>query len=163
MVKSEIIPIGVSEVHRVADLAHQIWPEAFDGILPADYIPAMVSDIYAHDVLAADINERGHQYWLAMIDGHDVGYVSAYLEKGRVWIKKLYLLSRTRGLGLGKALIATAHEHFGASKPLALFVNDGNSKAIAFYKSQGFEVESHLPVRMGPYDFHDYVMVKPGA
>lgn len=163
MTKSKIIAIGANDLHRVARLAHQIWPEAFAGILPADYIPAMVAEIYSAEALAADIDERGHQYWLATVDGRDVGYVSAYFENGRVWIKKLYLLSTTRGLGLGKTLVKTAHDHFGSTKPLALFVNDGNTKAIAFYKSQGFTVESHVPVRMGPYDFHDFVMVKPGA
>ena len=43
---------------------------------------------------------------------------------------------------------------------MALFVNDGNARAIAFYRSQGFEVESHVPVQMGPFRFTDYVMVK---
>lgn len=120
----------------------------------------MVEDIYAIATLAADIDERGHQYWLATIGDRDVGYVSAYFEGGRVWIKKLYVLSETRGSGLGKALIKTVVNRFGSELPIALNVNDGNHAAISFYKSQGFEVERHVPVRMGPYDFHDFVMVK---
>ncbi|WP_457095011.1 GNAT family N-acetyltransferase, partial [Microvirga sp. P5_D2] len=135
-------------------------PEAFKGILPAEAIPEMLKDIYAPEALAADITELKHQYWLATSDGRDVGYVSAYLSEGRVWIKKLYILAETRGQGLGKALINTAHEHFGNHLPVALFVNDGNKIAIDFYRSQGFQVERHVPVRMGPCDFQDYVMVK---
>ncbi len=155
-----ILPIGVAELSRVADLANRIWPEAFAGILPAERIPGMLAEIYAPDTLAADITERGHQYWLATLDGRDVGFASAYRADGRVWIKKLYLLAETRGLGLGKALIAAARTHFGPDLPVALYVNDGNAKAIAFYRSQGFEIEKHALVRMGPYDFHDYVMLK---
>lgn len=155
-----IIPIGAAELPHVVDLANRIWPEAFAGILPADRIPGMLAEIYALDTLAADISERGHHYWLATYDGRDVGYASAFRADGRVWIKKLYLLAQTRGLGLGKALIAAAREHFGPDLPVALYVNDGNANAIAFYRSQGFEVEKHVPVRMGPYDFFDYVMVK---
>lgn len=162
MTDSEIIAIGKKDLYRVASLAGQIWPEAFAGVLPTEFIPIMVADIYAHETLVADVEERGHQYWLATLGGRDVGYVSAYLDGGRVWIKKLYLLSETRGLGLGKTMIKAAHDHFGGEKPVALLVNDGNAKSIAFYKSQGFPVESHVPVRMGRFDFHDFVMVKEG-
>lgn len=161
MSEPSILPIDATALPRVADLAWRIWPEAFAGILPADRIPGMLAEIYAPEALAADITERGHQYWIAAHGDRDVGFASAYRADGRVWIKKLYLLAETRGLGLGKALIATARSHFGEHLPVALYVNDGNAAAIAFYRSQGFEVEQHVPVQMGPYQFHDYVMLKP--
>ena len=158
-----ITPIDLPELPRVADLAHRIWPEAFAGILPADRIPGMLAEIYALETLAADITERRHRYWIATIAGRDVGFGSAYGADGRVWIKKLYLLAETRGLGLGKALIATARAQFGPDLAVALYVNDGNAAAIAFYRSQGFAVEEHVPVRMGPYEFTDYVMLRPAS
>ena len=161
MSDATITPVAFSELPRVAALARRIWPEAFAGILPAERIPGMLDEIYALDTLAADIVERGHQYWLASRDGRDLGYASAYRADGRVWIKKLYLLAESRGLGLGKAMIAAARTHFGESLPVALYVNDGNAPAIAFYRSQGFEIERHVPVQMGPYQFTDYVMLKP--
>ena len=161
MTSHDIIPIGADDLPRVADLAYRIWPEAFAGVLPADRVPGMLAEIYALETLAADILEHRHQYWLATIAGRDVGFASAYTADGRVWIKKLYLLAETRGLGIGKALIATARAHFGQHLPVALYVNDGNAAAIAFYRAQGFEVEKHVPVQMGPYQFHDYVMLRP--
>ncbi len=161
MSSPDIIPIGTGELPRVADLAHRIWPEAFAGILPAERIPGMLAEIYALETLAADMAERDHRYWLARRDTVDVGFASAYRAEGRVWIKKLYLLAEARGLGLGKALIAAARADLGPGLPVALYVNDGNAPAIAFYRSQGFEIEKRVPVRMGPYDFTDYVMLKP--
>lgn len=157
----QITPVGPTGLPRIAALAHRIWPEAFAGILPEDRIPGMLAEIYALGTLRADIAERGHQYWLATAGGRDLGFASAYRADGRVWIKKLYILSEARGLGLGKALIATARAHFGAGLPVALYVNDRNAPAIAFYRSQGFEIEQHVPVQMGPYRFTDYVMLKP--
>ncbi len=156
-----ITPVAPPELPRVAALARRIWPEAFAAILPADRIVGMLDEIYALETLLADIGERGQQYWLASRDGQDLGYASAYRADGRVWIKKLYLLAEARGLGLGKAMIATARAHFGEDLPVALYVNDGNAPAIAFYRSQGFEIEQHVPVQMGPYQFTDYVMVRP--
>jgi len=161
MSTSLIFPIEADALPRVAALAYRIWPEAFAGILDADRIPGMLAEIYGLETLTADIVERRHQYWLATHDGRDVGFASAYRADGRVWIKKLYLLAETRGLGLGKALITTARAHFGPELPVALYVNDGNAAAIAFYRSQGFEVEQHVSVQMGPYQFTDYVMLKP--
>ena len=161
MSEPSIIAIDERDLPRVAELAHRIWPEAFDGILPAERIPGMLAEIYGLETLRSDIVDRRHQYWLAVRNGRDLGFASAYRADGRVWIKKLYLLAEVRGLGLGKALIATARAHFGPELPVALYVNDGNAPAIAFYRSQGFEVEKHVPVQMGPYQFTDYVMLKP--
>lgn len=157
----EITPIGETDLPRVSALAHRIWPEAFAGILPADRIPGMLAEIYAPETLAADIAARGHHYWLATAEGQDLGYGSAYRADGRVWIKKLYVLAQARGLGLGKALIATAREALGPELPTALYVNDGNARAITVYRALGFEIEAQVPVRMGPYDFTDYIMVRP--
>jgi ribosomal protein S18 acetylase RimI-like enzyme len=156
----DIEPIGPSELGRVATLARVIWPECFAGILPADRIGPMVEDIYAPATLEADIAERGHRYWIARVDGTDAGYGSAYREADRLWIKKLYLRAEHRGLGLGKRLIAAAIAAFPGSRTLGLYVNDANTPAIGFYKAQGFAVERHVPVLMGPFAFTDYVMAR---
>ena len=161
MSSARIRPATAADLPRIRDLAFRIWPEAFAGVLPAERIGPMLDEIYALDTLSADIAERGHRYWLAATDTADLGFGSAYRADGRVWIKKLYLLAQARGLGLGKGLIAAARAQFGEDLPVALFVNDGNARAIAFYRSQGFAVESHVPVTMGPFQFTDYVMVKP--
>lgn len=153
--------IGAADLPRVRALAERIWPECFAGILPAERIGPMVADIYAIETLAADMAERGHVYWIARVDGRDVGYASAYREAGCLWIKKLYLLESCRGLGLGKRLIATAVAAFPGCTFLRLYVNDGNTPAIGFYESQGFAIEEHVPVQMGPFEFRDYVMAKP--
>ena len=160
MTTPSIRPASLADLPRVRDLAYRIWPEAFAGVLPAERIGPMVDEIYALETLRADITERGHQYWLAGTLEAELGFGSAYRADGRVWIKKLYLLKESRGLGLGKGLIAAARAQFGEDLPVALYVNDGNARAIAFYRSQGFEVEQHVPVQMGPFQFTDYIMVK---
>ena len=160
MTTPSIRPASLADLPRVRDLAYRIWPEAFAGVLPAERIGPMVDEIYALETLRADIKERGHQYWLAGTPGAELGFGSAYRADGLVWIKKLYLLKESRGLGLGKGLIAAARAQFGEDLPVALYVNDGNAHAIAFYRSQGFEVEQHVPVQMGPFQFTDYIMVK---
>jgi len=153
--------MGKSDLPRVRALARRIWPECFAGILPADIISPMVEAIYDLDVLRADMDEHGHMYWIAQVDDEDAGYCSAYREGDRLWIKKLYLLDSSRGLGLGKRLIATAQQELSGAAALALYVNDGNASAIAFYKSQGFTIDRLVPVSMGGFEMRDYIMLRP--
>lgn len=157
---SHIFEAAPDELPRVQALARDIWPECFAGILPPDRIGPMVEAIYALDTLRDDLQVRGHRYWLAQVDGNDAGYVSAYPEGTRLWLKKLYLRQTCRGKGTGKALIATVLKAFPEARELALYVNDGNAPAIAFYQAQGFEIEATVPVRMGPFDFTDHIMRK---
>ena len=155
-----ITPATAADMPRVRTLAYAIWPEAYAGVIDADLIPPMLAEIYDLATLEADITERSHTYWMATgTDGTDLGFASAYAADGRVWIKKLYVLDAARGLGLGKALIATARAYFGTALSAALYVNSGNKPAISFYERQGFTIEAAVPVRMGPFDFTDYVMV----
>lgn len=157
-----ITPATAADLPRIRALALIIWPATYNAILGAERVGPMLDEIYALDTLAADIALRGHSYWIASNESGDLGFASAYREGGRVWIKKLYVLDSARGLGLGKGLIRTASEALGADLPVALYVNDGNEKAIAFYRAQGFDIEKAEPVRMGPFDFIDYVMLRPG-
>jgi diamine N-acetyltransferase len=153
--------ISLIDLPRVRALARRIWPECFSGILPADIIGPMVEAIYDLDELRADVEARGHIYWIAQVDGEDAGYASAYRAGDCLWIKKLYLLDSCRGLGLGKRLIAVAQQELSGAASLALYVNDGNAPAIAFYKSQGFTIDRLVEVNMGGFDMKDYVMTRP--
>ncbi|HWA17815.1 MAG TPA: GNAT family N-acetyltransferase [Devosia sp.] len=157
----EISEIGVEGLGIVRDLAYRIWPEAYAGILPAEQIGPMLDDIYALETLQDDVVRRGHRYFLARSAGAPAGFASAYREGDRVWIKKLYVLGSARGLGLGSRLMDRAIAAFPGAQSAALYVNDGNAPAIAWYKARGFAEEAKVPVRMGPYDFIDYVMARP--
>lgn len=155
-----IARIDASALPRVRELAYRIWPECFAGILKPEEISLVLADVYALPELEADMAQRGHLYWIVQVDGADAGYASAYREADRLWIKKLYLLDSSRGLGLGKRLIAVAIDALPGARRLALYVNDGNAGAIAFYRSQGFAIEATVPVQMGPCRFNDHVMTR---
>jgi ribosomal protein S18 acetylase RimI-like enzyme len=161
MTDLEIFAIGPDALPRVRSLAYEIWPEAYGGILAPERIPGMLAEIYGLGTLRADIDERGHRYWLAAVRGSDAGFVSAYSEGARVWIKKLYVRHERRGLGVGTRMMAAAVSAFPGACSIGLNVNEANAPAIRFYEAQGFRVEGRVPVRMGPYDFTDLVMSRP--
>ncbi|MDI7775188.1 GNAT family N-acetyltransferase [Asticcacaulis sp. EMRT-3] len=150
--------IGADELEIVRELALIIWPKCYRNIIGPDRVDAMLAVLYASEALETEMR-AGHVFWLARVGALDVGYASAWLEGERLWLKKLYVRDDFRGHGLGKALMETALEHFPA-RELALNVNKDNAPAIAYYQRSGFLIEAEVPVRMGPYDFTDYVMCK---
>ena len=157
--KPVIRQIGVDELEIVRHLALIIWPGCYRNIIGPDRVDAMLAVLYATDALEQEMIGEGHVFWLARYGDLDVGYASAYLDGNRLWLKKLYVRDDHRGLGLGKALIDAALEHFGdAPNELALYVNNGNTPAIDYYLRSGFTQEAEVPVTMGPYDFTDYIM-----
>ncbi len=151
--------IEADELDIVQQLAERIWPDAFDGVIERHQIEIMLGDIYALESLEQEMAE-GHVFWIARHGNEDAAFVSSYKAGDVIWIKKLYVLPEKQGSGLGRALIATATAHFAPARALSLNVNNGNAKAIAFYKKYGFEIEKEVPVKMGPFDFSDYVMTK---
>ncbi|MFD1261565.1 acetyltransferase [Entomomonas asaccharolytica] len=58
-------------------------------------------------------------------------------------LEMLFIDPSYRGLGLGKALLKHAIEHFQVKQ---LEVNEQNPQAIAFYQKQGFEVVGRSPL-----------------
>ncbi|OYW83062.1 MAG: hypothetical protein B7Z26_01610 [Asticcacaulis sp. 32-58-5] len=163
--RTHIRRIEADELYIVQSLAQRIWPNSYDGVIAPHQIDAMLAEIYALDTLEQDMEALGHVFWIISyaVPGEppvDTGFASAYKDGSTLWIKKLYILPEYQGLGLGKALMHNALEHFAPATHLSLYVNKGNEKAIDYYKYNGLQVITEVPVRMGPFDFTDYIMTK---
>ncbi len=152
--------IAADELPIVQAIANETWPTAFAGVIERHQIEMMLEDIYDLETLRNDMEALGHVFWVARHHGQDSGFVASFKEDDVTWIKKLYILPTKQGLGIGRALMGTAKEYFAPQRALSLNVNNGNTKAIEFYKKYGFAVEKEVPVKMGPFDFTDYVMTK---
>jgi GNAT superfamily N-acetyltransferase len=142
--------------------------EAYAGVLPA-------ADIFDHcDVehgqprYAAWLKTPGYRLWIAEIEGGaPVGY--AVLGPADLPIpttvrdlelKRLYLLHRFHGTGVGHRLMRAALDAAtttGAQR-LLLGVFDGNDRALAFYARQGFTPSGRRPFRVGSRDYDDLVL-----
>ena len=153
--------ITTLEIPLVIEMARVVWPACFSFLLSAEQIEAMLDSLYAPDALASDMSDKGHVFWVASMDGADVGFASAYLEDEAVWIRKLYVLPDIQKGGVGKALMRKAVEYFADAKRVALYVNRDNQPAIDCYLHMGFAIVDEVPVTMGPFDFIDYIMTKP--
>ncbi|MBW8882951.1 MAG: GNAT family N-acetyltransferase, partial [Asticcacaulis sp.] len=137
--QARIRRIGVDELEIVRELALIIWPKCYRNIIGPDRVDAMLAVLYATDTLEHEMLNEGHVFWVVRHGHLDVGYASAFVEGGRMWLKKLYVRDDHRGLGLGKMLIDTALKHFHAHEvsvrpqEMALYVNRDNRPAIDYY------------------------------
>lgn len=75
-------------------------------------------------------------------------------------IRRIYLLHRFQGSGLGAALMHCARERAmqRAARRLVLGVYAGNHAAIAFYQAQGFRTVGRRSFRVGETDCEDLIL-----
>ena len=84
---------------------------------------------------------RGHQVYLADLDGRTAGVVIVHDVDGVREIKRLWADPRVRGRGVGHALLCAAIA--SAERPVRLSVWEWRAPAIGLYESRGFvRVES---------------------
>lgn len=97
-----------------------------------------------HTVGEADI--PGHpasRVWFAELDGETVG-CAALVDRGdRGQLRWVVLTQETRGLGIGRQLLATAMAHAGAQDWCSVYLEttDGLDVSMALYRRLGFRVD----------------------
>jgi ribosomal protein S18 acetylase RimI-like enzyme len=82
---------------------------------------------------------------------------------GELEIKRIYLLHRFQGLGIGRRLMDAAREHAKAAgcPRLLLGVYAQNTAAIAFYQSLGYVPVGTRDFKVGTNTYHDLILALP--
>ena len=144
--------------------------ETFAGVLPGAAIIAHCARSYAPEAFAAYL-AKGSRAWIAeAVPGSaPVGFAQLTApelpgaQDGDIELKRIYLLSRFHGTGVGAALMAAAVAGAAGHKRLLLGVYARNARAIAFYRKQGFEPIGERQFDVGGQLFDDVVLARPLA
>lgn len=137
-------PVQPAEYGKVRELAETIWPVCYKDILSAGQIGYMMDMMYAGEVIAGEVAEGIHYYWVEA-----GGSVAGYLAWGirpedprTAKLHKLYLLPGRHGQGIGSRAIELVKQQVGSAGAgrLRLNVNRQNTKAIQCYSRNGFSV-----------------------
>lgn len=143
--------------------------ETFGGVLSGEGIVEHCSKVYSPELYGEWIDDPDYHLWLVEVSPGDapVGYMVLappdipVLDTDRdVELKRIYLLSKFHGAGIGKLLIdiAFAHTISVHAKRLLLAVYENNSKAINFYERAGFRQLGKRKVNIGGFDYYDQIM-----
>lgn len=162
----------------IRSVSERTWPSTYGHIISQEQIDFMLEWMYS-DASLAEQFAKGHQFYIANVNGTEIGFCSVSREtekeavekepvekniesefKKQHKLNKLYVLPTAHGTGAGKALLHKAIEvaKQEGSDSLFLQVNKRNN-AYTFYLKNGFEKESEFKFDIGNGFFmDDYVM-----
>ena len=154
----EIRVASLKDIPEIHNLAHQIWPPAYQDILSAQQIKLMLTEMYSQESLQSQFNE-GCIFLLVKDDQKAIAFASYSMSDSISKIHKLYILSEKQGKGIGRLLTDFIRNDSKAkgAKILQLNVNRKNP-AYFFYKKYGFEVFEEVDIPYLGFVLDDYVM-----
>lgn len=145
--------------------------ETYAGVLPSADIVSHCKSEHGESLYADWLTRPGYSLWAAEMDEGRaiVGYAALTppdlpVPTGEkdVELKRIYVLNRFHGTGLGAKLMTTAMDaaaQAGFTRML-LGVFGGNSRAIAFYARQGYAEAGVRKFRVGANEYDDLVLAR---
>jgi ribosomal protein S18 acetylase RimI-like enzyme len=145
--------------------------ETYATVLPASDIVAHCAHAHGQASYAAWLADPSCRLWVAEVaeTGAPVGYamlcppdLPVPLQAADLEIRRIYLLSRFQGGGVGARLMAAAQAAARAAgaKRVLLGVYGGNATALAFYARQGFTEAGVRKFQVGANTYDDLVLAR---
>ena len=131
------------ELKTVEELARDIFPETYKGLIPAEQIPYMMAYMYDEGTLRTEFS-NGMKFALITDAGVPVGYISWHMaESGGekfMRLEKLYLSFPYHGRSIGNMGLRYVIEEAGKSGAayISLNVHKRNLRAQKAYLRAGF-------------------------
>lgn len=168
-----MIQIRVAEpadAERLALLGAATFLESYAELLPVEDILGHVATQHAPSVYARWLEDARCAVWIAehLPNAAPVGYLVATppdlplpdLTAADWEIRRIYLLHRFQGSGLGRRLMEEVMEtaRIRALRRVLLGVYSLNQAALDFYARLGFTQAGTRAFRVGVHDYHDYIL-----
>ena len=172
----KIRPATLEDRAFIRSVSERTWPSTYGHIISQEQIDFMLDWMYS-DASLAEQFEKGHAFYIANLNGEDIGFCSVSnegtekreselvdepknIKSTAHKLNKLYVLPSAQGTGSGMALLNKAIEvaKLEGSSSLFLQVNKHNT-AYTFYLKNGFVKEDEFKFDIGNGFFmDDYVM-----
>jgi len=168
-IDAEARPCIPGDEASLALVGQATFLETFAGVLDGKDILAHCAQAHAIGLYRSWLQDPGYALWIveASPGNAPIGYMVVAPSQlplpgttGDLELKRIYLLGRFQGSGLGKELVATAVAHSAAAgaKRLLLGVYARNASAIAFYERSGFSKIGNRKFNVGGEDYDDNIM-----
>jgi len=137
---------GLEDFQLIEQLAQSIYPETYAGLIPQDHITFLLNKYLNAEFIYKNVSEHEHVYFLLLYEKQEIGFLGLYIENKTLVLNQLYILQSFRSLGVGSKALLKAYEWAKHKKcqTIKLTVLQQNTKAIAFYQNQGFEIKASL-------------------
>ena len=160
MTEIQITRAGLTDRDFIRSVSERTWPSTYGHIISQEQIDFMLEWMYSDDSLATQMN-TGCSFYIANMNGSNIGFCSVSEEDGAHKLNKLYVLPTAQGTGAGKALLNKSIEVAKAAGSSSLFlqVNKLNT-AYTFYLKHGFIKELEFKFDIGNGFFMDDYMMR---
>ncbi len=160
---------SAGDAAKLALIGAASFLETFANDHPGDATVTFIRDYHSEAAWAATLAKPDCAVWIVEeVAGCPVGY--AVLSPGSLpgttpedaELKRIYVLSRWHGTGIGRDLfeVAEAEARARGAKRLVLSVYTRNARAIRFYEKQGFVTIGQAMFAEFPVEFADNVLAK---
>lgn len=144
----------------IQQLSHEIWHEYYPAIVSVTQIDYMLNKFHSIEALQNQI-DAGQKFFLIMDGNKVIGYCAFSEKNGAAFLHKFYILSSSRGNGIGGEVFKQILDLLTDNKKISLQVNRRNFKSVNFYFKQGFSIEYVKDFDIGVgYTMDDFVMTK---
>ena len=128
------------QIDEVIALAHEIWTEHYTPIIGPEQVEYMLSTYHSRGAIAREIREQAYQYYIIRKNEIPIGYIGFRINRGELFLSKIYVHSSQRGLGTGRAALEFVKEiaREQAVMRIHLTVNRFNTDTITAYEKMGF-------------------------
>jgi ribosomal protein S18 acetylase RimI-like enzyme len=161
-----------TDATRLSLLGRATFLEAYAHLLPVEDILEHAERRHAPGNYADWLADPSCRSWLAEAPGGaPVGYLVATppdlplpdLGPRDLEIRRIYVLHRYQGLGLGRWLMeeVIAAAALAGCTRLLLGVYSRNESALTFYARLGFTQVGTREFRVGTHEYHDYILQRP--
>ena len=168
----QIVRCTADDADALSLIGSATFLETFAGVL--DGAGLMRHCRHAHAAATyRNLRAEGASIWMAVVEpgAAPIGYVvlspaalpGASNDGSDLEIKRIYLLHRFQGHGLGRALMDVAEHEARArgAERLVLGVYAGNASAQAFYRRNGFSQIGQRTFFVGDTAYDDFTFAKP--
>ena len=167
--RARIREAGPSDAERLALVGRATFLETFAGILEEDAILGHCRTKHAPEVYDGWLGDGKSRLWLAEASSGraPVGYAvlttpelpEASPGPDDVEIRRIYLLSRFQGGGVGRALMQAALDAARAAGKRRVVLGAYNENpVVGFYERFGFKVVGERLFQVGPRTYEDVVL-----
>lgn len=145
----------------ISNLAHEIWPVTYKGVISDEQIYFMLGQSYSVDSVEAQMaNEQ--QFFILDFEGIAQGFAGLTKASEEIYkLQKLYVHQNIHGKGAGKLLITFVEDYCRKQGAVELQLNvNRNNKAKVFYGKMGYQIIERVDIPYYSYILNDYIMSK---
>lgn len=150
-----------NDIKLIANMAEQIWNEAFADIITKQQIDYMIEKFQSYNAIKQQTGHNNYHYTICMLDNEAVGYCGFQpQDDGTLYLSKMYLKKEARGHGLFTETIDMLKDFCKENNITSIWltVNKHNERAIAAYEKNGFKnIRSQVADIGNGFVMDDYV------